>query len=441
MSPLKALWTARRNLIAVWPDEAFAAPFLAQRFLFRWLFVANSPEAVRHVMVTNGANYWKSRQMQRALAPLVGNGVFISNGETWRKQRRMATPAFHHTRLRGFAEIMTRAAADLCDRWDALGDGDEVEVGEEMSRITAGVVCRAMFADDLGDRSTAIVFRSFAAYQDTLSQVDYAELLGLPGWLPSASKGKARRAAARIHREIDGIVARRKASGEDKEDLLSIFLQARDEETGEPWTDAQIRDEVSVMFLAGHETTASSLGWAFYLLSQHPEAEARLHAEVDGVLGGRVPTHDDVARLPFTRQVFEEALRLYPPVAVFSREAQADDEILGRPIPAGSMVLVVPWLLHRHRGLWRDPDRFDPDRFSPERSKKRPKHAYVPFGAGPRTCLGAAFAMTESVIILAAIARRFRLRMRDGHPVEPVCRLTLRPRYGLPMRLERRTAA
>jgi cytochrome P450 len=441
MPPLKALWTARRNLIAVWPDEAFAAPFLAQRFLFRWLFVANSPEAVRHVMVTNGANYFKSRQMQRALEPLVGNGVFISNGETWRQQRRMATPAFHHTRLRGFAEIMTRAAADVCDRWAALGEGGEVEVGEEMSRVTAGVVCRAMFTDDLGEESTAIIFRSFAAYQDTLSQVDYAELLGLPGWLPSASKGKARRAAARIHREIDGIVARRKASGEDKEDLLSIFLKARDDETGQPWTDRQIRDEVSVMFLAGHETTASSLGWAFYLLSQHPEVEARLHAEVDAVLGGRVPAHDDVARLPFTRQVFEEALRLYPPVAVFSREAQADDEILGRPIPAGSMVLVVPWLLHRHRALWRDPDRFDPDRFSPERSRKRPKHAYVPFGAGPRTCLGASFAMTEAVIILAAIAQRFRLRMRDGHPVEPVCRLTLRPRFGLPMRLEPRPDA
>ena len=441
LPPLRALWTARRNLIAVWPDEAFAAPFLSQRFLFRWLFVANSPEAVRHVMVTNGANYWKSRQMQRALEPLVGNGVFISNGEVWRQQRRMATPAFHHTQVKGFANMMTQAADDLCRRWATLGDGDEIELGEEMTRITAGVVCRAMFSDDLGDDSASTIFRSFAAYQDTLSQVDYLELLGLPGWLPRPAMRRARRAAASIHDVIDGIVARRKASGEDKNDLLSIFLNARDEETGALWTDRQVRDEVAVIFLAGHETTASSLGWAFYLLSQHPESEARLHAEVDAVLGGRLPSHDDVAKLPYTRQVFEEALRLYPPVAVFSREAQADDEILGRPIPAGSMVLVVPWLLHRHRGLWRDPDRFDPDRFSPERAKKRPKYAYVPFGAGPRTCLGASFAMIEATIILAAIAQRFRLRLRDGHPVAPVCRLTLRPSHGLPMRLERRRSA
>lgn len=438
LPPLKALRVARRNLIAVWSDEAFAGRFLQQRFLFRWLFVANSPEAVRHVMVTNGDNYWKSRQMQRALRPLVGNGMFISNGEEWRRQRRMAVPAFHHTRLRSFSDIMTDAALELRGRWDALGAGAEVEITEEMTRITAEVVCRTLFSDDLGEGRAAAVFRGFADYQATLSQIDFFELLGFPRWFPRMPSGKARRAAARIHRVIEEIIADRKRTGEDKGDLLSMFLKARDEETGQPWTDEQVRDEAAVIFLAGHETTASALGWTFYLLSQHPEAEARLHEEVDRVLGGRAPAHDDLPGLPYTRQVFEEALRLYPPVAVFSREAQADDEILGRRIPAGSMVLVVPWLLHRHRALWRDPDLFDPDRFSPERSKGRSKYAFVPFGAGPRTCLGAAFAMIEATIVLATIAQRYRLRLRPGHPVAPLCRLSLRPSDGLPMRLEPR---
>ncbi len=425
LPPLAALRMARRNLIAVWSEGAFAGRFLAQKFLFRWLFVANSPEAVRHVMVTNAENYGKSRQMRRALAPLIGDGMFISNGETWRRQRRMAVPAFHHSRLRRFGEIMTGATIELLERWDRLAPGSEIEITEEMTRITAEVVCRTMFSDDLGGDRAAIVFQGFADYQATLGQVDFAELLGLPGWLPRLPAWRARRAAARIHGVLDEIIARRRADPVERTDLLAMLLAARDEDTGQPMTPAQIRDEVAVIFLAGHETTASALGWAWYLLSQHAPAAARLHEEVDRVLAGRPPGYDDVPNLLYTRWVFEEALRLYPPVAVFSREARADDVICGQPVPAGSMVLVVPWLLHRHKALWRDPDLFEPERFSPERSKNRSKYAYLPFGAGPRTCVGANFAMAEGVII-------------PGHPVEPLCRLTLRPRHGLPMRLEQR---
>ena len=433
LSPLKALSVARNNLIAVWPDEAFAGRFLKQRFLFRWLFVANSPDTVRHVLVTRADNYGKSEQMRRALRPLVGDGMFISNGETWRRQRRMAVPAFHHTKVRTFAPTMVTAAREMCDRWAAVAPGDEIEVTEEMTRVTAEVVCRTMFSDDLGAERASAVFQGFAGYQATLSQVDFGELLGLPRWLPRLSGRKAAREATMIHRVIEEIVDDRRASGADKGDLLSLLLSARDEETGEGMTSEQIRDEVAVIFLAGHETTASALGWALYLLSQDPAVEARLQAEVDAVLGGREPGYDDVAELVYTRCVFDEALRLYPPVAVFSREAVADDEIQGHRIPAGSMVLVVPWLLHRHKALWRDPDVFKPERFLPDQEKNRPKFAYVPFGGGPRTCLGASFAMMEAVILLAMIVQRYRLRPRVGHPVEPLCRLTLRPAQGLPM--------
>ncbi len=438
LAPLKALRVARRNLIAVWPDEAFAARFLAQRFLFRWLFVANDPESVRQVMVANSDNYGKSRQMQRALRPLIGDGMFIANGETWRRSRRMALPAFHHTRIRLFAEVMARTAQEMRERWDRQAPGAELDIAAEMTRVTAEVVCRTMFSDDLGEERAAVVFEGFDAYQDTLSQVDFGELLGLPSWWPRRPAWRARRAAAAIHGVLDEIIAARRAAGAaTRNDLLGMLLEARDED-GSPMSARQIRDEVAVIFLAGHETTASALSWAWYLLSQHPEAEAKLHEEVDRVLGGRAPGYDDVPSLTYTRWVFDEALRLYPPVAVFSREAQTADTIRGRQIPSGAMVLVVPWLLHRHKSLWRNPDAFEPERFSPERSEGRPKHAYVPFGAGPRTCLGANFALAEGVIILATVAQRYRLALRPGHVVEPVCRLSLRPRDGLPMRLEPR---
>ena len=438
LSQMRALVTARQNLIAVWPDEAFAGTFLRQRFLFRELFVANSPETVRHVMVTKSDNYWKSRQMRRALEPLVGDGMFISNGDTWKRQRRMAVPAFHSSRLKAFAEAMVGAGLEMCDRWQAAGDGAELEITEEMTRVTAEIVCRTMFSDDLGAGNARAVFEGFAAYQETLSQVDYGELLGLPDWLPRRSSRKADRAAAGIHRIIEDIIETRRQSGDDKGDMLSILLSAHDDETDSAMTTRQLRDEMAVVFLAGHETTATALGWSLFLLSQDRPSWERLVAEVDRVLGGRSPGYDDIQYLAFTRCVIEEALRLYPPVAFFSREAMEDDEIDGQTIPKGSMVLVVPWLLHRHRRLWRDPDEFRPERFMPDKARGRPKFAFLPFGAGPRTCPGASFAMNESVLLLALIAQRFKLTLRPGHDVQPLCRLSLRPGSGLPMRLSLR---
>ena len=437
LPPLRALWAARQNMIGVWAEGAFAADILRQRFLFKLLFICNSPEAVRHVLVSNADNYQKSKAMLRALRPLVGDGMFISHGETWKRQRRIAIPAFHINRIREFSQVMTRSAAEMVGRWGALGPDAEVEMTREMTHVTAEVVTRTMFSDDLGDR-VSTVYDGFTEYQETLSQVDFGELLGLPSWWPRLPSPKAKRAVAKLDSVINDIIDTRRESGADRGDLLSILLNARDPETGEPMTPREIRDEVSVIFLAGHETTANSLSWVWYLLSQHPEAEARMHEEIDRVCGDRPPAFDDVQKLVYTRWVFDEALRLYPPVAILSREAQADDEIMGQPVPAGAMVIIAPWLIHRHKGLWRRADMFEPERFSPERAKGRSKYTYLPFGAGPRTCLGASFAMTESTLIMATVAQRFRPRLRPGHPVEPVCRLTLRPRHGLPIRLERR---
>ena len=274
----------------------------------------------------------------------------------------------------------------------------------------------------------------FERYQATLAQVDFAGMLGLPPWLPRLPAWRRRAAAALIDRVLESIIARRPAS-DASGDLLSLLLEARDPETGGMLDARQIRDELSVIVLAGHETTANALSWALYLLSEHPQVAGRLRDEVDGVLAGRPPAFDDLPRLPYTRMVIEEALRLYPPVSVISREATTDDVLCGRPIKAGSLVLVVPWLLHRHRRLWRDPDRFDPERFAPEQTRRRDRYAYVPFGAGPRRCLGGFFAMTEACLILATIAQRVSLTLRPGFRVEPRCRLTLRPARGLPMRV------
>jgi cytochrome P450 len=238
---------------------------------------------------------------------------------------------------------------------------------------------------------------------------------------------------------VDRLLTERgRAPDAEPKDLLARLIAARDTETGGGMTAQEVRDQVVTIFMAGHETTAQALAWTWYLLSHHPAAEAKLHEELAGVLGGRTPRNEDLVNLPYTRMVLEEAMRLYPPAHTLGREPIAADEVLGHRIPARSTVLVVPWMLHRKPSLWERPDRFEPERFSAEQTAARPRFAYLPFGAGPRICIGAAFAMAEGMLILATIAQRYRLRVKPGHPVEPQGLITIRPRYGLPMILERR---
>ncbi|MEQ9814863.1 MAG: cytochrome P450 [Azospirillaceae bacterium] len=450
LSPLRAMAAARRNFIGVWPEEAYYAGFLAQKFFRRWLFVANSPRTVRHVMVSNVANYPKSDEMKKALGPLIGNSMLLSDGEIWRRQRRAATPLFHGREIRRFADMMVSTTTEMADDWArglASGERTERDMAEEMARVTAEVICRTMFSSDLGDRAR-VIYESFTDYLGALRSVEFDEFMGLPGWLlPRLPRPKARRALRRIHQVLDEMINNRRGQEHEIEDLLSLILRIKDEDTGRDRPHGEIRDELSVFFFAGHETTATSLAWTWYLLSLSPVAEAKFHAEIDQVLAGRPPTYEDLGKLHYVRSVFEEAMRLYPPIPVLTRKAREDDQLGGRHVPAGSLVAVVPWLLHRHRGLWRDPDAFDPDRFYYEKVEPppgveppRPRHklAYIPFGAGPRTCIGLGFAMTEGPLILATLGQRFRMRLRAGHPVEPYSRLTLRPRHGLPMTIERR---
>lgn len=436
---LKNALGARDNLLKAWPPSFFRKTFIPIRFLHRMMYVINDPQGVQHVMVGNASNYIKSPNNTSALKPLLGKGLFVSEGDLWVQQRRISQPALRTQRIKGYAEEIVRTGLELVEQWEAKGDGAELELTEEMANVTAEVITRTMFGDKLGDR-TKTVFDAFKDYQESLGRVRVTSLVGLPDWLPRLDNIRGRRAVKRMDTVIYSLIQTRKESGQEHDDLLDMLLNALVGEHGTPLPMQQIRDEVASIFLAGHETTAITLSWVFYLLDKHPEMEARLLEELDTVLEGRAPAFEDFPKLIYTRALIEETLRLYPPVHVFSRIALKDDVICGQPIAAKSFVTISAWLLHRHEKYWDEPEVFRPERFLPENASKIVRNSYIPFGLGPRICLGKNFGLMESVLMLALLAQRFELRLKKGHPVEPVGKLTLRPSDGLPMTITRRVS-
>ncbi len=440
LPPLELIRRARRNLLEVWTEKAFRSQLMHVKLLARDLYICNSPDTIQHVFSSHNAAFErKSPQMRHALQPLLGDGLFISDGATWRRRRKLVGPVIHVSKLPVFAPIMVDTVVEARDRWAASPDGSTTDVLSEMAELTAEIICRTIFGRALGSEHAREVVKGFSDYQRLVGQTDALSLLGLPDWLPRFRKPGLRKATARIHAVLDGIIADYRARGDaGDESVIGHLLDATDEETGEPLDDEALRNEAAVIFMAGHETTANTLAWAWFLLSQAPGVEERLHAELDTVLGGRAPTLVDVPRLPYARAVIEETLRLYPPVPILAREALEDETLRGRPVPKGSIVMAVPWLIHRHVLLWDKPDHFQPERFLPGGSGPPSKFAYIPFAIGPRICAGLSFGLTESILCLAVLAQGFRLRLAPGHVVQPVCRLTLRPGETLPMRIERR---
>ena len=362
----------------------------------------------------------------------------ISEGDFWRRQRRIIAPAFHHRHLAQAAEVMVHRARQRVGRWRTPCErGEVLDVAHEMMSLTMEIVAEALFSSDIAD-SVDELGRALATVTASAGTPNPLDVLGFPEWSPRWRSHRTRSALARLDRTIYGFIAARRGARAVSADLLSLLLAARDEETGEGMTDTQLRDEVLTFFAAGHETTALALTWTLYLLSRHPAVERRLHDEVDRVPGDGETTFADVEALSYTRMVIEEAMRLFPPVYSLSRTALADDEVGGHRIRAGSVVNISPYVTHRNPRLWRDPLRFDPERFTPDRVKERHRYAYLPFGGGPRICIGRGFAMAEACLVLAAIARAYRLRVAPGHRVEAHGRITLRPRHGLRMTLERR---
>jgi cytochrome P450 len=434
----KFLRVLRDSSIATYRADAYSADILERHLFWRRTFFINEPSAIKHILLDNVANYAKTEITRRLLEPGLGRGLLTSEGDTWRRHRRIMAPSFDHRSIVAYAPLMTEIAEDLANQWDELPARSEVDVAAAMMHATLHIISRTMFSSD-SDEIVDIVERGVERYQSEI-RPGLVDLLELPKWLSRlTSWRRPERIFGEFDRVIDRLLTERAGAGEAQpKDLLARLLAARDEETGRGMTTQEVRDQVVTIFMAGHETTALALTWTWYLLSQHPAVQAKFEAELAAVLGGRAPRHEDLGKLRYTRMVLDEAMRLYPPAHTLSREAVADDEVLGQRIPARAQILIVPWLLHRNPNLWERPGAFDPERFAPERAGTRHRFAYIPFGAGPRICIGAAFAVAEAMLLLATIAQRYRLHLKPGFPVEPQGLITLRARYGMRMILERR---
>jgi cytochrome P450 len=391
----------------------------------------NDPDAIQHVLQTNSRNYDKQTMDYQLLYPLVGQGLLTSDGDAWLRQRRLMQPAFHRQRIAALGQMMVDETLAVLARWqDAAQQDAAIAVDQEMMRLTLSIVGKALLSVDLGAEASEFG----QAFKQANARFGYENMLSimLP-WLPTRQNRQYKAAVQTMDRLVYEIIARRRAEPGEHDDLLTMLLAARDEETGRGMTDRQLRDEMMTILLAGHETTANALTWTFYLLSQHPRAAARLHAEVDDVLAGRPPGVADLPRLPYTRMVLHEALRLYPPVWSLARRAVEADELAGYPIPAGSVIHMSFYALHRHPRLWDEPDAFRPERFAEAETEKRHKFAYLPFSAGPRKCIGDQFALTEGQLILATVAQRFDLALAPHQRIDTAALITLNPKHGMRM--------
>ncbi len=398
-----------------------------QAFFFR------HPDHVRDVLVTHQHAFKKGRGLEWA-KHFLGEGLLTSEGEFHTRQRRLSQPAFHRQRIHSYGKVMTEYALRTRERWIS---GETLDLGKEMMELTMAVVAKTLFDADVAGEA-AEIGRSLTTIIGLFPRFNLP-FAGLVQKLPLPSNFRFLRAKARLDDTIYRMIAERRTSGADRGDLLSMLLLATDEEgDGAGMTDLQLRDEVMTLFLAGHETTANALTWTFYLLSQNPEAEARLHAELETELAGRAPETEDLPRLRFTEQVLAESMRLYPPAWALGRRAIRDVEIGGYRVPDGAFVLMSAFVTHRDARFYPAPLRFDPERFTAEARAARPRFAYFPFGGGARQCIGEPFAWMEGTLILATLAQKWRLRLQPGHRVEPQPLITLRPRYGMRMMAEAR---
>jgi len=432
VSRIEAVRLIGQNAVAAWGERAYQLPYIYDRNWMQDFLLVNDPEGVKHVLLDNVGNYIKSRQVQRTTGPALGNGLFNADGESWKIQRRTAAPMFSARRIQDFAEPMAAVAERELAPWR---DGMTVDAADQMMRLTYRIITHTMFSDDVKVDYKAAADH-FVTYLDTLGRVDMLMMLGMPHWVPTPKRVKAGRAMRFFRHEIGSLVARRAneiardPAGAPK-DLLTTLLTAHDPEGGASFTQDEVYDNVMTFIFAGHETTANTLAWTLYLLSQFPEVDAKVAVEVRAADG-------DIARMPYTRQVLEESLRLYPAAPFVSRDSIGPDRVGPHDIRGGTSVLISPWLIQRHRKLWREPDYFDPDRFAPGNREKIHRFAYIPFGVGPRICIGMGFAMQEALICLSCIVARWRLEMVPGHIVAPLSRLTLRPEFGLQMKVHAR---
>ncbi|MEB3312090.1 MAG: cytochrome P450 [Snowella sp.] len=441
----------RQNLLSCWSEATYSLTSFEFSLLRQHYFVCNSPDTVRRVFLEEHDNYdRKSPQMRHALEPLLGDGLFVSDGQLWRERREYCTPAFESDLLPDFAAMMVESAQELAENWRSLPLDAPVDILNEMAKLTARIIGRTIFGDDIAESEASQVVQGFSNYQRHIEHIQIADAFGLSflNWMTNPFRRIASlKSAYQVHEVIDRIIDR--YSQQKKNELsnlqessrltlLSLLLEGH---TGKadspkkcPLGFSAARNEAIVMFMAGHETTANALAWTWYLLDHSPLVAAKLREELDQVIGKRPPKYEDVVNLPYTRSVFEEAMRLYPPVPVLSRQARENDCLDDITIHPNTIILVIPWLLHRHRLYWEKPNSFIPERFL-NPSSRPDNFVYIPFSAGRRACLGKRFGMMEGILCLATLAQRFQPRLIPQHRVSIECRITLRPEGGLPMYL------
>lgn len=420
----------RQDLLSAQPARLYRAWMAEFRTPFFRSYLCNQPDLVQLVLKDRPDDFPKSDRIREGLAPLLGQSVFVTNGETWKRQRRIIDPAFEGGRLRDVFPAMREAADGAVARLGLLADGTPLEIEAQTSHAAADVIFRALFSLPIEDKLATEVFEAFRAHQRTQPVVNLAALLPLPKWVPRPHRRETRATAERIRALITKMTTDRMmqiAQDDAPDDLATKIMTTADPLTGAGFETEEMVDQVAIFFLAGHETSASALAWALYLLAMFPDWQRRVADEVsDGELG-----FSDIARLKLTRDVFRETLRLYPPVPMMVREAACPERFRDREVRKGSQIVLSPWHLHRHERLWDNPDGFDPARYDTENGKTCLREAYLPFSTGQRVCTGAGFAMIEGVLLLASLIRAYRFELVPERPAMPVAHLTVRGKDGI----------
>ncbi len=440
LGPIALLRTLKRNPLECWTTQHFEQPVVSGGLPIGHVLLVHHPRSIRHVLLDNAANYRKDRFQRRVLSAGLNEGLLSAEGEQWRIQRKVLAPLFARKKVQETAPAMTEAADGLIERWTSLGDNATIDVRVEMAKVTLDVLERTIFSDGFGSAADAIRV-AMATYFETIGKISPLDILGVPDFVPRLSRIRIRSTLDFFESAVERVIgARRRILAERPDaapnDLLTHLLQALDSET-ERITETELRSNILTFIAAGHETTANALSWAMFLLSQSPQWRQRVEAEVDREMTDGGPGLSD--RLVETRAVVEEAIRLYPPIAAISRVALDDDELGDEPVRPGSLIVISPYVLHRHRLLWDRPGVFDPGRFLGIDRSRIDRFAYLPFGVGPRKCIGSTFALQEATLVLATMVKNFNFELSPEHAVWPTLRVTLRPAHGLRMIVRKRT--
>lgn len=442
LSLARTVWRGDGDLLSLLPGEAFSMAAGELGFSRRSIKLFNDPELVRQILQDSEGIYPKSDLMVGALERLIGDSIFVSDGPKWRRQRAMIDPAFSKMRLNLAFSSMHAAVADYTQRLNAAADaGSTLSLDQVTSELTADIICRTVFSTSLDTEISQDVFEDFVIFERNVAQVKIWRLIVDPAWTQLEQDPEVLAACERIRKHLGTLTdTHLNAAPGEYDDIASAVIAARDADTGEAFTREGLIDQLGVFFLAGHETSASALTWAFYLLAMQPQVAQRLRDEVDAVTAGGDISFEAIKKLVFTRSVFKETLRLYPPITFMPRVAEKAGQVGPYKIRKGALLMIAPWTMHRHVKYWDRPDTFDPDRFMPDGPGETTPGAYIPFGAGPHTCVGAGFAAVEAALILASLTRSFEFHIEDADRIRPAARLTTRPAEQIMMQVSRHEA-